>query len=57
MVAVILAFVVGVVVGGGAVIVFGKNNKNKITKAREFIVEKYEKIDPEVRTKLDDLLS
>lgn len=57
MIITVLTFVAGVVIGGGAVIVFGKNNKNKVTAARAFLVEKYEKVDPDIRNKLDEILS
>tara|TARA_B100000614_G_scaffold262909_1_gene300994 strand:+ start:485207 stop:485395 length:189 start_codon:yes stop_codon:yes gene_type:complete len=40
----ILGLIVGVVVGGGLVIVFGKNNKKKVEAARSAIVDAYEKI-------------
>lgn len=53
----IVVFIAGVVIGGGAVIVFGENNKNKVAAARAFLVEKYEKVDPDIRNKLDEILS
>lgn len=57
MIITIAVFVAGLVIGGGAVIVFGKNNKNKIANARAFLVEKYDSLDPNLRSKLDEILS
>ena len=40
----ILGLIIGIVVGGGAIIVFGKNNKRKVENARLEILKTYEKV-------------
>ncbi len=37
-------------------IVFGKNNKNKISKAREYLVNNYNELSDKAKGELDNLL-
>lgn len=45
----IIAFVVGVIIGGAAVIVFSKNNKNTIAGARSEILEAANKVENKIK--------
>lgn len=51
----LLGLLIGTVVTGVVFIVFGKNNKNKINKAREAIVGAYGKGESEVKQILEKI--
>lgn len=44
----LVGFVIGAIVSGVVFIVFGKNNKNKIARARQEIIDAYEHVANEI---------
>lgn len=56
----LIVFVFGVVIGGGSVVVFSKNNKRTIAKGREQIlavwdkVQGDDKVDPELKQRVEE---
>lgn len=51
----LIGFVAGVVLTGGAFIVFGQKNKKKIAEARSLLIEVYESASAPVKARIDKL--
>jgi len=49
MISFLIGFVVGLIIGGAAVIVFSKNNKNTIAGAREEILQAAKKVETKIK--------
>lgn len=53
----LFGLVLGVVITSIGFIVWGKKNKNKIEAARTALINEYDKLPADLRTKLHDLLN